>query len=149
LYYDAHRSKDRRGVVRNPTKVEAFRVKPTPDPTDSTNLDGYPVIGSPIPVDEKLAKQLSDALLDPSSYAGKPKFGGFQPVIAFRFTGEDSRVVVLLDFETNTATTAFSGSQDGRLASFDPGRARLVRLVKRVHSADESVKKLKENLEDK
>jgi hypothetical protein len=149
VYLKGAEKEDWRPTFRTPTRVEAFRVDPAADPTDiRPAIAGFTIIGSATVIDQKHHQELASLLLDSKTYRDGPSACGFTPGIAVRFTGKDSRVVVVYCFHCDDLFAA-SKAAHSTTHSFSPGRAQLIRVMKKIFPKDKVVQALKEKSDPK
>jgi hypothetical protein len=138
-------------LIKGAESATAYRIDPRYDLTAEKTVAGYPILGQPVRVDADLVKELGQALLDKRTYGWQgPTFCGFAPGIAIRYHGKgeggmERRAVVLLCFECDDIVVHVSDPfAESRVENFMPGRAKLVRLVKRIFPKDKEIQELVE-----
>jgi hypothetical protein len=131
------------------TKIEAYRIDGmagwSNEETDPRpKIHAYPIISGPVPVDDATAAMLADVLTDDSTYLWDiAKACEFLPGVALRYHGDGIDVDVLLCFSCDELEVYRNGAEVGH-EDFDPRRADLVRIAKRLFPEDETIKGLRE-----
>lgn len=139
-------------LIKNAESATAYRVEPRHDPTAERSAAGWPIVGDSVTVDGDLVQELRNVLLDANTYGwdAPGHFCGFSPGVAIRYQGKDDegkelRVVLLLCF-TCDDVAVFVSDRFGNPAmeNITPGRAKLIRLVKRLFPNDKEIQELVE-----
>ena len=98
----------------------------------------------PVPIDEASAHTLTDVLTDDDTYLWDiAKACEFMPGVALRYGRDGMEVDVLLCFSCDELEVYRNGEKVGH-EDFDPRRADLVRVAKRLFPDDEAIQGLKE-----
>lgn len=136
-------------VVANPDRVEAFRLRPTPEsaprsPDAYDDLANFPTASGPVAVPAGAAATLSSSLISPRSYlwAGDLKScGAPTPGVRLSFLPGVDRVDVLLCFRCEILLVYRGGHLTGG-KDFDPIQGALARSVKALFPDDPAIQAL-------
>jgi hypothetical protein len=127
-------------VMRAPTKIEAWRIHggngQAETPSNVKELDNA------------LARQLADIMLDPNTYDFNSAKGCmFEPVAGFRIWHDKRSVDVILCFHCNElkliSPDPVSKRYPSRVQGFDKARPAMLRLVKQAFPDDREIQDLK------
>lgn len=131
-------------VLREPQKVEAFRIDPARRATqDEARVGEYPVTSGPVAVDAATAAELSSILLDAATYDWLSAKGcEFTPGVGLRFVRDASRVEIALCFECDELMV-FRMERRVGMEDFDAARPRLVAVAKRLFPDDAKIQALR------
>ena len=106
-------------------------------------LHGYPVISGPGAIDEESRAALSKILTDPDTYLwDSAKACEFIPGIALRLADARVQVDVLICFSCDELEIYTNGKRVGQ-EDFDPRRAELLRLARKLFPGDKGIQALK------
>lgn len=134
-------------VIKNPTKVEAFRITPRSADIDWRDAvpDDHPVTAGPVPLSAADVEKVSAALVSPRSYYWGDKKKACKPVYGVKlsfFRGED-RIDVMLCFACRMLWLARNGVTTGG-GNFDAIQPVLARAVKAAFPDDPLIQAIKE-----
>lgn len=105
-------------------------------------IRGYPVLAGPVTVDDASAATLADVLTSDDTYLWDiAKACEFLPGVAFRYSGGDRTVEVLVCFSCDELEVWCDGKKTGH-EDFDPRRGDLVRIAQRLFPDDEKIRAL-------
>ncbi len=130
-------------TVTQPTKVEAFRLKPNFKYDDTAFTDpnnNYDVIAGPVSVPENIVNELGTSLVSTQSYEWDiakgcmPQFG-----VRLSFQRESDQMDVYLCLDCQILSVMRNGSVTGG-GNFDPMNATLVRVAKSLFPNDPEIK---------
>ena len=107
------------------------------------NLYGFPIISGPAPIDDASQATLSKVLIDPNSYLWDVAKGcEFLPGVALRLADEKTQADVLICFSCDELEFYLNGKRVGH-EDFDPRRADLLRIAKKLFPKAEKIQSLK------
>lgn len=107
------------------------------------NLYGFPIISGPTPIDDASKATLSKVLTDPNSYLWDVAKGcEFLPGVALRLADDKMQVDVLICFSCDEFAFYLNGKHVGH-EDFDPRRADLLRIAKKLFPQDDKMMSLK------
>lgn len=113
-------------ILRSPTKVEIFRIKPRRQKDAKNQIGGYPITATANEPGKEVVSKWSALLLDKSSYVNASrqdgemgKLCGFSPGVALRFWKDKEVVEVLLCYGCDEIRFL---TRDAEGKPVDPGR---------------------------
>jgi hypothetical protein len=135
-------------VVRNPTKVEAYRLGDLPASVAIEDSQGgdYPITAGPVPLSSAMSKKLSTALLSQDTvHFGVPAACGY-PVYGakFSFFRDANRVDVFVCFTCDFLQVNLDGDRIGG-EYFSEARGVLVRAAQESFPDDPVIQSLDED----
>jgi hypothetical protein len=140
-------------IIASPASVTAWRTAAWYKGDEKfSSQDLYQKAGTPVPVPSDLASRLSNLLLDKRTYWIHPnsaKGSIALPAIVMTFSNSTRGVDVFFSFADNSLQVKMvqpSSTGQAQLTGgdFDPSRAELVRIVKRIFPTDERIQALSE-----
>ena len=106
-------------------------------------ISGYPIISGPTPVDDASRATLSKLLTNPDTYLWNvAKSCEFMPGVALRLADAKTQVDVLICFSCDELEIYTNGKRAGH-EDFDPRRADLLHVAKKLFPKDEKIQSLK------
>lgn len=106
-------------------------------------LQGYPIRSGPTILDDASRATLSKVLTDPDTYLwDSAKACEFVPGVALRLSAANVQVDVLICFSCDELEMYKNGKRVGH-EDFDPSRAELVRVARKLFPEDEDIQALK------
>ena len=106
-------------------------------------LQGYPIISGPTPIDDASKAALSKVITDPNTYLWDvAKSCEFLPGVALRSADAKVQVDVLICFSCDELEIYTNGKRAGH-EDFDPQRSNLLRVTKKLFPKDEKIQALK------
>lgn len=129
-------------------KVEAYRIDGMAFMEDRADgaaetIHGFPVLSGPVPVDDASLATLSDLLTSDSTYLWDvAKACEFLPGVAIRYQRPPLGVDVLICYSCDELEVYVDGKKTGH-EDFDPRRADLVAVAKRLFPDDDKIQLLK------
>ena len=106
-------------------------------------LYGYPIISGPVPIDDASKTTLSKVLTDSNTYLWDVAKGcEFLPGVALRLADEKTQADVLICFSCDELEFYLNGKRVGH-EDFDPRRADLLRIAKKLFPKAEKIQSLK------
>ena len=104
---------------------------------------GYPIISGPTPFDGASRATLSKVLTDPNTYLWNvAKSCEFLPGVALRLADAKTQVDFLICFSCDELEIYTNGKRAGH-EDFDPRRADLLRIAKKLFPQDDKIMSLK------
>jgi len=106
-------------------------------------LHGYPIISGPVPLDDASKTTLSKVFTNPNTYLWDvAKACEFLPGVALRLADEKTQVDALICFSCDEFEFYLNGKRVGH-EDFDPRRADLLRIAKKLFPQDDKIQALK------
>jgi hypothetical protein len=128
---------------------EAYRIgERHSDKTESEGkFDGYPIISGPVILSDHVSADLRSALNDSATYLppGWAKGCTFNPGVGIRYWHGGQQVDVLICFscdEVKFINRDKTGAERSHEKESDPGRPRLLAIVKKIFPADAEIQSL-------
>src|SRR5262249_4775447 len=119
-------------LLREPDRVEAFRLKENPPPNAYTSPQSLIEVEGPIAVDPASARELSRILTDNQSYGWDYYKGCLpEPGVKLRFVRRTAHTDVYFCFRCGTLMGADT-SNPWAMANFDPASMKLAAVIKRI-----------------
>ena len=137
--------------LKDPVRVEAFRVDPYASLKDSGDSDdestkefaGFKITAGPVKVDEKTATKLMQTLSQPDIYGWDFAKGcEFSPGVGVRFVGADSTTELLFCFSCDEFRIVRDGKRVGG-EDTDGARTALVNIAKAIFPKDKVIQGLR------
>ena len=128
-------------VIARPTKVRAYRL--ADNSFYQPAVADYKTTAGPIDVDDAVARETSQLLVDVDSYLWDTA-KGCEPIFGVRleFTQGDKTADVFLCFECDILSVYYQGKPVGG-EDFDRIQPQLVGIVKQIFPDDETIQSLK------
>jgi hypothetical protein len=129
--------------------LEAWRVAAEPGPRGAAppagpQLHGHAIVAGPVALDAASAAALADVLTSDATYLWEvAKACEFLPGVVVRWREGATTLDVLVCFSCDELEVVRDGARVGR-EDFDPRRADLVRVAKRLFPADAQLQALRE-----
>ncbi|MEE8104621.1 MAG: hypothetical protein V3T86_03705 [Planctomycetota bacterium] len=123
--------------------VTAYRIDGMDRKGKTNGVHGYPMLAGPVDVDKTSQRELADVLTSDGTYLWDiAKACEFSPGVAIRYEDGGESVDVLLCFSCDELEV-YAGAEKVGHEDFDPRRADLVKVAKRLFPNDKQIQGLK------
>jgi hypothetical protein len=132
------------GLLREPSKVQAFRVDAAPRKPAHGEVHAGPFVATAPPVDvpKDAAQELSNLLLDAETFDWRRGAKPFRPQVGLWFVRGAYVLEIALDFDT-AQLRVYAGDQPLGSQSVAPSRDRFLAVAKRLFPDDAALQALR------